>query len=95
MRPMTSTMTTMATTMTSQATRRKAAFGCIGGHALQLRGTRFYVAGRCVDEGSGGTQRRYRSVAELLPAHPNCRCWLTPIVDAEALNRETERILGL
>ena len=29
------------------------------------------------------------------PAHPNCRCGLTPIVDEEALNRETERILGL
>jgi len=29
------------------------------------------------------------------PAHPNCRCWLTPIVDEEALKEQTERILGL
>lgn len=29
------------------------------------------------------------------PAHPRCRCWLTPVLDEAAFNRQLEQILGL
>jgi len=31
---------------------------------------------------------------EAPPRHPRCRCWLTPILDVEAVLRQTEQILN-
>jgi len=34
------------------------------------------------------------NIAELPPAHVNCRCWIQPVVDVDAVQREAERILN-
>jgi len=44
-------------------------------------------------DGYAGKEFPLSELSNMMPAHPNCRCWATPIVNVDMFEQEIERIL--